>query len=204
MKLVTFSRKKVLLGILFICFVWFGYLTLGLGTILPFGDEIPDQIDPKGDGINELDVLEPDKISEAGALPEILVDNPKDITFGGNQSGVQDDYFVNYRIEREKMRSQQVEILREIVDNPNSASEVRKNAQEKMLKLTENIENELKLENLIKAKNYEDAVVLIQPESVMVVVKVMALTDGDGTKIADLVANTTGYNYENIIITTKE
>ncbi|HHT64355.1 MAG: SpoIIIAH-like family protein [Bacillota bacterium] len=199
MKMITLNKKKILVSILFICFVWFGYIALGLGTLLPFDDEIPDKTNPDTDILDQDEICSENEISETGALPEIILENEESITFSGL-----DDYFVNYRIEREKMRSQQVEILREIVENPNSAVDVRKDAQKKMLNLTEKMENELKLENLIKAKNYKDAVVLIQPESVMVVVKASSLTDGDGITIADLVANTTGHNYEDIIITTKE
>jgi len=203
MKMITLNRKKILVSILFVCFVWFGYMALGLGSLFSSGDQGGEELNPDVESREQSEHPDGHEVSEAGALPEILPDQGE-MALGVKQPPVHDDYFVNYRIEREKIRSQQVEILREIVENPNSGTDVRKNAQEKMLKLAENMENELKLENLIKAKNYEDAVVLIQPESVMVVVKVMELTDRDGTKIADLVANTTGHSYENIIITTKE
>lgn len=198
MKMVTIKKRKVLLSLLFICFIWFGYIVLGLDSIFTNGE-----MDSEETGeINEAAISEIG--IETGVASDLALDNSEVIALGENTPKSYDDYFVNYRIEREKIRSQQVEILREIVDNPNSVSEVRKNAQEKMLTITQNMENELKLENLIKAKDYQDAVVLIQPESVMVVVKIIELAAGDGTKIADLVANTTGHNYENIIITTKE
>jgi stage III sporulation protein AH len=160
MKMITLNKKKILVSILFICFVWFGYIALGLGTLLPFDDEIPDKTNPDTDILDQDEICSENEISETGALPEIILENEESITFSGL-----DDYFVNYRIEREKMRSQQVEILREIVENPNSAVDVRKDAQKKMLNLTEKMENELKLENLIKAKNYKDAVVL--PDIIM-------------------------------------
>jgi len=198
MKLFTIRKKKVFLSLLFICCIWFGYIALGLDNIFT-----KDENDPEKTGvINEASVNELN--IETGVGSDIALDDSEVIALGEKNSPKYDDYFVNYRIEREKIRSQQIEILREIVDNPNSVSEVRKNAQEKMLIITQNMENELKLENLIKAKNYQDAVVLIQPESVMVVVKILELAAGDGTKIADIVANTTGHNYEDIIITTKE
>lgn len=192
MKLLLLKKKKVLIGLLVTFFILCGYMAVNMISIL-------------NDGANERDEA---VISEIGAEPDLMIDaeidSPDLLSLGDNKEEKYDDYFVNYRIEREKVRSQQIELLREIVDNPNSVSEVRKNAQEKMLTITQNMENELKLENLIKAKNYQDAVVLIQPESVMVVIKILELAVGDGTKIADIVANTTGHNYEDIIITTKE
>ncbi|MEL7564232.1 MAG: SpoIIIAH-like family protein [Dehalobacterium sp.] len=198
MKLFTIRKRKIILSLLFVCFIWFGYLALGLNSIFN-----KDENDPVETGtINEASVSEIDLERQVGS--DTPLNDSEVIALGEKNSPIYDDYFVNYRIEREKIRSQQIELLREIVDNPNSVSEVRKNAQEKMLTITQNMENELKLENLIKAKNYQDAVVLIQPESVMVVVKILELAAGDGTKIADMVANTTGHSYEDIIITTKE
>lgn len=197
MKLVTIKKRKVLLSLLFICFVWFGYITLGFGDKTPAPSDVPEET---GEDIGQVK----EEVQETGVILDGLSDSEENIALGNAALKNQDDYFVNYRIEREKIRSQQVEILREIVDNPNSVTEVRKEAQEKMLAMTQNMESELKLENLIKAKNFQDAVVLIQPESVMVVVKVLELAEEDGTKIADLVSNTTGHHYEDIIITTKE
>lgn len=189
MKVLLLKKKRVLYSLLFVFTILCGYMAGNIISIF-------------NDGANEA------VISEIGVEPDLMIDsatdNPDMIPLENNIEEKYDDYFVNYRIEREKVRSQQIELLREIVDNPNSVSEVRKNAQEKMLTITQNMENELKLENLIKAKSYQDAVVLIQPESVMVVIKIIELAVGDGTKIADIVANTTGHNYEDIIITTKE
>ncbi|MGI6066541.1 MAG: SpoIIIAH-like family protein [Bacillota bacterium] len=114
-----------------------------------------------------------------------------------------EDFFVNYRIDREKIRSQQVEILKEIIDNPNTGNTARKNAQKNLLELTKAMENELKLENLIKAKQYQDAAVFISPETVMVVVKGQSINEIDSLGITELISNTTGHSDEEVMITTK-
>lgn len=199
MRFITVRKRNILLGILLICFVWFGYLSLGLNNLFHQGETNEEEA-----AFNDEKLIIGETVTETETVEDIVLDEAEMVSAEQNTVNSYDDYFVNYRIEREKIRSQQVELLREIVNNPSSINEVRKNAQEKMLTITQNMENELKLENLIKAKNFKDAVVLIQPESVMVVVKVLELANEDGMKIADLVANTTGHNYEDIIITTKE
>ncbi|MGI6678569.1 MAG: SpoIIIAH-like family protein [Dehalobacterium sp.] len=189
MKMFFVKKKNLFIGILFLGFLWLGYQVLDLHQL-----------------------VENDKVEETSGKIEIQPDftfEADEHEFFTNKHGQEttdqyDVFFVNYRIEREKMRSQQIEIMREIVDNPNSSTEMRQNAQEQMLMLTRSMENELKLENLIKAKNFEEAVVLIQPETVMVVLKGSELTQGESTRIADLVANTTGHPYEQISITTKD
>lgn len=189
MKMIMIKKKNLFIGILFICFLWFGYQALDLHQLVE-----EDKVDETSGKIE----IQPDFALDPDRKELITADSNPENTAG------YDDFFVNYRIEREKMRSQQVEIMREIVDNPNSQSEMRQNAQEQMLTLTRNMENELKLENLIKAKNFEEAVVLIQAESVMVILKGTKLAQEESTRVADLVANTTGHPYEQISITTKE
>lgn len=175
------SKKFYLICILLLSVIGFGYLSL-------------DSLD--NSSLSVIKNEEPIVNSES----EVPQPNIKVISSKETES---ENYFVDYRIEREKVRSQQVEILREIVNNPNSITDVRKEAQEKLLSLTQTLENELKLENLIIAKGYPDAAVFIQPESVMVILKSEAINQEDVTKIADLISNTTGHQYEDIVIISK-
>lgn len=96
-----------------------------------------------------------------------------------------------------------MEILKEIIDNPNTGNTARENAQKNLLELTKAMENELKLENLIKAKQYQDAAVFISPETVMVVVKGQSINEIDSLGITELISNTTGHSDEEVMITTK-
>jgi len=190
MKTFALKKRSILIGVLFLCFVWLGYF-----YIMP--DRAVEESAPAGisDHTGEGTIIVTNQPDRSDPFPQTLE--------AGNVGPGGDDYFVNYRIEREKIRSQQVEILREIVNNPNSISDTRKEAQEKLLAITETLENELKLESLIVSKNFKDAIVLIQPESVTVVIKGDSISDQDTTKIADLVSSTTGHSYEDIIITSK-
>jgi stage III sporulation protein AH len=114
-----------------------------------------------------------------------------------------EEFFVEYRLERDRTRSRQIELLQSIVDNPNSAQTQRQEAQKKILTITTTLEQELKLENLIKAKGYQDAVLFIQPTSVIVIVQASNFGPNDATKIADLVSKTTGHDMEQITVIPK-
>ncbi|GAW94164.1 SpoIIIAH-like family protein [Calderihabitans maritimus] len=119
------------------------------------------------------------------------------------ESGSGDEFFVEYRLERDRIRSQQVQLLREVVDNPNSVAETRQEAQNRILEITQRMEQELQLENLIVAKGYKDAVVFIEPDSVTVIVHEKNLTQTDAAKIADLVSRYTDHKLEDIVIIPK-
>ena len=94
-------------------------------------------------------------------------------------------------------------MLQNIVNNPNSSATERQQAQQKILAITNTLEQELKLESIIKAKGYEDAILFIQPSSVVVIVKGHNFNSTDATIIADLVAKTTGHSLEQITIIPK-
>ncbi|MDD2496657.1 MAG: SpoIIIAH-like family protein [Desulfitobacteriaceae bacterium] len=185
MRVLTVRKNQILIVLLGICLLWLVFSILSsFISSSQAGNEpnIP---------VMENHVMEP--ISQFG-----------DGTFELIPSSVEmEDFFVNYRMDREKIRSQQVEILKEIIDNPHTGSAAREKAQEDLLGLTKTVENELKLENLIKAKQYQDAAVFISPDIVTVVVKGKSIDETDSMRIIDFVSNTTGHSDDEVIITTK-
>jgi stage III sporulation protein AH len=113
------------------------------------------------------------------------------------------EFFIEYRLERERTRGQQVEWLREIINNENADAETRKKAQEQLYTISQNIGREMEIENLIRAKGYNDAVVLLQDKVVTVVVRSKELATDDVAKIAELVSRNTGISLQNIVIIPK-
>lgn len=109
-------------------------------------------------------------------------------------------FFVEYRLERDKVRGKQLELLKKIVEDPNSVAETRQEAQQKIIQITNYLEQELQLENLIKAKGFQDAVIFIQPQSVTAVVNQKEFTREEIAQIADLLITVTGQSIENIYI----
>ncbi|HWI54607.1 MAG TPA: SpoIIIAH-like family protein, partial [Desulfobacteria bacterium] len=115
----------------------------------------------------------------------------------------QHDFFVEYRLERDRTRSQQVDWLREIVNNQNSPEDSKKEAQQRLLGITKIIETEMKLENLLKAENFKDAVVVTDEKSVTIIVQVPVLTTVDKNKIVEITSRITGLEEQQIKIIRK-
>ena len=109
-------------------------------------------------------------------------------------------FFIEYRLDRDRTRGQQLELLRKIIDDANSEAEIRQEAQEKIIQITNFLEKELHLENLIKAKGFEDAVAFLKPQSVTTVVDQKEFSRDEIIRIKDLVMTVTGQNIENIFI----
>jgi stage III sporulation protein AH len=114
-----------------------------------------------------------------------------------------EEYFIEYRLNRDRTRSRQIELLQSIVNNTYSTDKERQEAQQKILAITNTLEQELKLENIIKAKGYEDSALFIQSNSVVVIIKGHDFDSGDATIIGDLVAKTTGHSLDQVTIIPK-
>lgn len=108
--------------------------------------------------------------------------------------------FTSYREEREINRSRSLDSLKEIVDNKNTSQATRDQAQKQIIKLTEITNQEMIIENLIKTKGFQDAVVLIDNGIVNVIVQADKLSDQEVAQIQDIVSRQTGISLDNIKI----
>lgn len=108
--------------------------------------------------------------------------------------------FLEMRLERERTRSMQVEILREIVNNPNSTEGAREQAQGRLMEISDKLAGEAEAEQLITALDFEDALVYLLQEDALVLVKCKELDDTAVARIASIVSRVTGLSWEKIAV----
>ena len=113
------------------------------------------------------------------------------------------NYFVEYRLARDKMRGNLVERLKEIIADEKSSSEMIERAQNEIMRIGDLTESELYIEGLIKAKGFDDALVFLKEDGVKVVVSVDDLIEQDVIKILDVVKNETNFDTSQIKIMKK-
>lgn len=140
------------------------------------------------------------------AAGEVIFHQPGETTgpAGGSASSEDANFYVEYRLERERARGQRVEWLREVINNAHSNDETRQKAQEDLMSISNCMAKEVELENLIKAKGYRDAAVLIDTSSVTAVVAAGSLAAAEAGGLADLLARGTGVDPGSIIVIAKE
>jgi stage III sporulation protein AH len=97
------------------------------------------------------------------------------------------EFFVDCRLTRDRIRSQQIDVLKEIAGNPTSSVETRDHAQQQLMKITERTAREVELEKLVVAQGFKDAVVLIQDQSATVIIQGTSLSGSEAEKIKDVV-----------------
>lgn len=111
------------------------------------------------------------------------------------------DYFARARYERDCARSEATELLKVSVQSGNLEENVN---AEKIAQYAKNMENETAIENLIKAKGYEDCVAFIDDSGVSVVVKSEDMEKEGVAKIKDIVIEQTGMKATQIRISNKK
>ncbi len=116
------------------------------------------------------------------------------------------DYFLNYAMQRDSARAQQVEMLTKLIDNKNTDAETKKTAQDKIIAITDALEDELLLTNLLNAKYNTETAVFVQKAQVNVIIKgePNSLEPEEVEKIAQMVESQTDVGYENVIIVLKK
>lgn len=112
-------------------------------------------------------------------------------------------FFKDFRYDRENTRKKEVEYMQNLIDNPNSEGEKKIEAQNQLLEIVNIMEKELSIEGLIKAKGFEDAIVIIQSSSANVVVDKKELSLEEVAQILDIVRRETGQSADNIKIIPK-
>lgn len=115
-----------------------------------------------------------------------------------------DDFFTEYRLERERTRSRQVELLKALADNPQSGEETRRKAEEQLLEISRVMAREAEIEQLLRAKGFSDAVVNLRDTTAAVVIKGPHVTGEEAVRISDLVGRGAGISAKNVLIIPKE
>ncbi|MBQ7643272.1 MAG: SpoIIIAH-like family protein [Clostridia bacterium] len=112
------------------------------------------------------------------------------------------NYFTEIRTTRNSSRVKQIEQIDEIIASSEEGSQTKADALTMKLKLSEITEKENLLENLIKAKGYEEVAVTIgiSSDNVSVIVRDGNFSQEDAVKIYSLCASEINASPENVYI----
>ena len=113
-----------------------------------------------------------------------------------------EEYFATSRMERDNSFAEQLENYEEILENDDIKSEEKSFAQTEISRIN-NTKNAIVIaENLIRLKGFKDAIILVNEESVNVIVMAEKLNDTEVTQIQNIVINELKINLDNLHIST--
>ncbi len=115
-----------------------------------------------------------------------------------------ENYFDDYKANRESVRDTEVAYLDSIITNENSDKETVQDAQSQKIEIVQQMEKELTIEGLVMAAGFDDAIVTVQQGSVNVVIKAEQISKEDAAKVLEIVRQETGEPAQSIKVILQE
>lgn len=109
-------------------------------------------------------------------------------------------FFATYKADRQSTQEQEKLYLEAIINNQNSSSEAKANAEAELLSMAKYMNLQTKLEGLISAKGFSEVVVSASENNVSVIVESAELTNNEVAQIVEVVQTNSDYGIENIKI----
>lgn len=224
------KKNQILAGAVTLMLVTAGYLNYKYDPTKPYDVEVTGMIEENlGDavlvdshGIVQNPIVSGEKnnytVSQEGTIP--VFQNQTDLTKLENVSGENketrnetqglgkeekvfkeiEDYFISTRIDRTNHYAEQIESYETILLGTNTSEEQKKKAQEEIEKIN-GIRNSIMIaENLIRLKGFEEAIVLVNENSINVIVASDNLSATQVAQIQSIIVNEFSVDIEKVHI----
>ena len=137
------------------------------------------------------EILPDDELQSIDAMHEITPEG----NWGVDESGA---FFVEYRLQRDRVRAQEIEMLEDVLENENSSPEAKAEAEAMLLSIVDLMEQELMIENVLKAQGFADAVFFFKNRVASVMVKQAELSEREFVQVTEIVAGIVGIDREDV------
>ena len=126
-------------------------------------------------------------------------------TTGGetDENTSENNYFTATALTRQQSRDEAIDVLKLVTESADASEAAQADAAAKISKIAVDIQNEINIETLVKAKGFEECVAVIGDNSVSVIVKAESLQANEAAQILAIAYETTGIPVENISIISK-
>ncbi len=188
-KTVSLAKKAGAKNLIIICAVLVCGVAVMLNFILAGDGEKPASGGGTIDASELASKLEEGKDTEASA--------------DGDAALPKDDYFDSAVLNRDKARDEAIEVLSAVITSDSAIDEVKSQAEADIAAIAAAIELEANIEELVKAKGFEECVAVINGELANVIVKSEGLLPSEVAQITEIVYAQSGILPVNLTITEK-
>ena len=118
------------------------------------------------------------------------------------EPSTESEYFSSARVDRQKARDESLEKLQKIIDSSSEGDAAKKEATEKIAKISDMINSENKIETLVTAKGVKNCLAVINENSnkVDIIVDDEELSDTVILQIKEIATGQLGCTYEDVTI----
>lgn len=177
-KMFVLRKRQLAAGSLIILIGVAGYLNMTIQN----GEEDPN--------ISVMYSEASKKLGEAKMVNSTENSDEQTINDGekNNVASVEENYFTNAKMEREKKRGESIDMLTEIINSQGADQSSKERAQTQIEQLAKFTENEVAAENMIKAKGYGNCIVFMGENITSVAVETNGLNEIDAAVITEIVS----------------
>lgn len=111
------------------------------------------------------------------------------------------NFFASAQTNRQKAKEESEEKLKNLISEPNINAEIKNEINKQIEEIAKNSQQESSIENLIKAKGFEECVASIQNGECSVIVSSGNLDENSAIVIRDIVSGQSGITFDKIKIT---
>lgn len=115
-----------------------------------------------------------------------------------------ENYFVNYRMHRDQLMSQEIATLKTLVNNPSISQTAKDQAAATMVADTQELKHETQIEGLLSAQGFPLSAVTIAGNKVDVTIGGATISNQQVARIAAVVTQVTSLPPENVVIVLKK
>jgi stage III sporulation protein AH len=167
-----------------------------------------DQQNATGNGAAITDIPAADMattaIGEAASTDKqtaaVIEKNPDAIEASSSAAAT---FFSEYKMERDKNRSKEIDMWQEIISDQNTEMTFKTSAQQEIAKVLALTEKEMIIEQLVMSLGFSDALVFLTDDSATVLVETKDLTAAQVAKVQDILIRKTKFSPSNIKIMRK-
>ena len=141
-------------------------------------------------GVNYILYSTPDTNDPAGDVDIDLGDTDIQDTLDKDQNT--SDYFAQTVLSRQNARDEALEVLQAVATNSSALPEAVDAALADIAQIAKDIDNESKIETLVKAKGFEECIAVISDDSATVIVKTDGLLASEVAQINEIVYEQSG------------
>ena len=192
MILKVFKKNQIVVGMSAIALMVVGYLSyMNNNNNITNAIETSTMLADSTERIGEATLVSSTSISE------------NEVINTANNTVEKADYFIESKLEREKMYSQMLETYQKMYENDSVSPEQKAIAANEITKINETKNAIMISENLIKTKGFKDVVILINKNSINVVINKEELSQEEISQIQNIVIRELETTIENIHISNK-
>lgn len=136
----------------------------------------------------------------AGVMNLVLNNNVITENVNGSNVTTTSSFFDTYKADRLSTQEQEKLYLEAIINNANTSSEAKLNAEAELLSIAKYMKVQTSLEGLIASKGFSNVVVSASENNLSVIVKSSGLSNNEVAQIVEIVQNNSDYGIENIKI----